>query len=87
MPDTDPVAALVAQFEALCRERGYWISIDGRVSEDVAAELLDRAAGTLRNWRANAGTSVPFFRHRGRVTYRLHDLAKHLEAGRVEEQE
>jgi hypothetical protein len=67
-----------------CLNNGYLVLPDGAVRESAAAAILGRAAGTLRNWRNGAGT-VPLYRHRGRVTYRLHDLAEHLESGRTDE--
>ena len=85
MPEVvDPVAALVAQFETLCIERGYWISVDGRVREPIAAELLNRASGTLRNWRSYGGASLHYYFHHGRVTYALRDLASYILAGRAD---
>ena len=83
LPDADPVGALAAQFEELCRERGHWISIDGRVTEPVAAELLERAPGTLRNWRSYGGASVRHYFHHGRITYALRDIAEYVVAGRA----
>ncbi|MGE0579655.1 hypothetical protein [Reyranella sp.] len=74
-----------AQLRAWCVEHGHFISPDDAVHEDVAALLLDRAPGTLANWRANGGAGVPFFRagRTGRVRYRLRDLAAHIDASRV----
>ncbi len=49
--------------------------------EDAAAAILDRSAGTLRNWRSSgAGSALPFYRsgRTGRVRYRLTDLAELL---------
>lgn len=73
-----------AQLERACRERGEWVSHDGRVFDDVAAEILGRTVGTLANWRSNGAAGVPFFRagRRGRVTYRLRDLAAYIESTR-----
>ncbi len=53
--------------------------------EDAAAAILDRSAGTLRNWRSSgAGSALPFYRsgRTGRVRYRLTDLAELLEVQR-----
>jgi predicted amidophosphoribosyltransferase len=63
--------------ERICRERGLPVTVDGRVSEAVAAEILGRAPDTLRNW-AYASAPVPFVKVRGRRTYRLQDLAAFL---------
>jgi hypothetical protein len=44
--ETDPVE----QLQAWCDATGKWYSPDLRVHEDVAAEILGRAPGTLKNW-------------------------------------
>lgn len=82
--NADDIDQTTAQLERACRERGQWVSHDGRVYDDVAAEILGRTVGTLANWRANGGAGVPFFRagRRGRVTYRLRDLAAYIESTR-----
>lgn len=69
-----PVDAL----ERACRERGLWVSLDGRVTEAVAAELVGRAPGTLRNW-ALGEQPLPFVRIRGSRTYRLTDIAAFMQ--------
>ncbi len=71
--------------ESAARAAGYSLSADGRVSEADAATLLGIATNTLRNWRI---TNAPIPFHRiggagGRVTYRLADLAEHIESGRA----
>src|SRR4029450_6372250 len=78
------VVDLVAQLERACRERDYWISADGRVSEFVAAQLLGRTSVTLRRWRVN-GAPLPFYRNAGRITYRLREIAEFLESGREDD--
>ena len=83
--EVDDVDQLVAQLQDWCERHNYWISADGRVREQTAAELLDRSCGTLRNWRNGCG-ELRFYRHRGRVTYALKDLATYLEAGRVDDE-
>lgn len=70
--------------EAAASTAGVPITADGRVSESDAAVLLGVAPLTLRNWRL---TTAPIPWHRiggpsGRVTYRLRDLAAHIEAAR-----
>ena len=82
----DPVAVCLATLRTAVADAGYPLSADGRVSESHAAALLGLAANTLRNWRA---TSAPIPWHRiggaaGRVTYRLADLAEHIERVREE---
>ena len=83
LPDHDPVA----QLRAWCEEHGHHVTPDGAVYEDAAAAILDRAPGTLRNWRGAGGGMVPFHRHgrTGRVRYRLSDLAELLAADRYDE--
>jgi hypothetical protein len=77
----------VAGLRRWCAAHGHHVTADGSVYEDVAAALLDRSPGTLRNWRsAGAGSMLPFTRHgrTGRVRYRLADLAELLEASRFD---
>lgn len=79
--DEDSIARCAEAFAIYCRERGYHVLPDGRVSEGVAAELLGIAEGTLANWRY-AGTAPKAIRmgSRGsRWSYRLLDLAEFLE--------
>lgn len=70
---------------ARCVDNGHFICADDAVHEDVAATLIDRAEGTLSNWRANGIAAIPFYRHgkTGRVRYRLADLATFLDAQKV----
>lgn len=77
----------MAELRAWCRENGHHVTADGSVYEGVAAEILDRSPGTLRNWRARGGGQLPYFRNgrTGRVRYRLSDLADVLDAGRFDE--
>jgi hypothetical protein len=84
MVTAERIEETAALLERACLERGQWVSHDGRVYDDVAAEILGRSVGTLANWRANGGARVPFFRagRRGRVTYRLRDLAEYIESTR-----
>lgn len=77
-------APLAGIFRAAATERNFPVTPDGRVSESHAAALLGVSPLTLRNWRL---THAPIPWHRiggrgGRVTYRLDDLAAHVEAGR-----
>lgn len=72
---------VVEQLRQWCAQNGHHLSPDGSVFEHVAAEILGRSPGTLRNWRS-AGSSLPYQRHgrTGRVRYRITDLAAMLEA-------
>lgn len=73
-PRPDPVELLRQQ----CFERGFPIFSIDRIREDAAAVLTGRAIGTLRNWRID-GEALPFIKTRGRVSYRLQDIADFLE--------
>lgn len=70
----------VQELEVACRERGLFVTVDGRVTEQVAADLLGRAPGTLANW-AYSDRPLPFVKVSGRRTYRLSDLAEFLRKG------
>jgi hypothetical protein len=51
-----------------CRSQGRWfVSGDGRVAKEVAAQVLDLAVGTLANRRAE-GSTPPHYRI-GQVIY------------------
>lgn len=72
----DPVEELRAE----CERAGLVVFAGDRVTEATAAHLLGRSPATLRNWRSGAGP-LPAVRTgagRGRVSYRLVDLALHL---------
>lgn len=43
---------IAARLEAVAKERKFFISADGRISEIHAAELIGMAAGTLKNMRS-----------------------------------
>jgi hypothetical protein len=85
---TDPAPAAVDpvdQLRAWCAERGHWVMEDGRVFEDVAAQILGLSAGTLRNRRSYGSGALPYHRSGGgRITYRLADLIAYRDAGDVE---
>lgn len=76
----DGLAELVAKLEQIARDAGCVVLRDGWVDERTAALLLERVPGTLRNWRA--GRQPLAYRRiggpRGRVTYNLQELARHL---------
>ena len=85
LSESDRVEACRAALEAACREAGAFITGDGRVGEEVAAQLLGLAVGTMANKRSE-GVSPPYYRigcNGHRVTYRLADLAAWVEATRV----
>ena len=78
----DPlIAATLRALELAVRTSGDPLTADGRVSELVAAALLNRSAATLRNWRS-CGDGPAFVKFgvdgAGRVSYRLADLAEYL---------
>lgn len=64
----------VELLEAWCTEHDRWIGPGGTVTEDVAAELVERSPHTLREWRAGA-QQLPFRRIAGGVRYLLWDIA------------
>ena len=67
---------------ASCREAGFVLSGDQRVSECVAAELLGISKGSLRNMRNTWGTAPKFYRtpvDGSRISYRISDLAEWIE--------
>lgn len=79
-------AATEAVLRTWVESCGHWLSPDGRVHAETAAEILGIAAATLRNQRC-FGESIPFYRQgaRGRVTYRIADLATHIERTRSDD--
>lgn len=74
----DALTERLQAFKQWCAENGRWVSADDRVNEDVAAELLGLAPGTLRNW-SYVDQPLPIVRVAKRRTYRLRDLAAFLE--------
>lgn len=77
----ESVADCFASLERAARAACMAITADGRISEADAATLIGVAPKTLRNWRSTSAP-IPWFRIAGRVTYRLADLAEHIEQGR-----
>ena len=75
----DRLAALVEALRLRIAERGLRSSADDMVPEAVAGELLGKAPGTLRNWRAGA-RPLEFIRRGGQVLYPLAALAAWLDA-------
>ena len=79
--DDDEPPCIVDQLKQACAEKDWPVFPGDRVSELVAAQLLGRALGTLRNWRSGS-RPLAFVRNgsgRGRVSYKLSDLAKFLD--------
>lgn len=63
---------------------GFWISADGRIGEADVAKLLGLTAGSLANKRRE-GTAPRAYELGGgrhRVTYRITDVARWIEAHR-----
>jgi len=83
VPEGDGIAAEVQRLRSWCVENARWVSPDGRVHADTAAEILGASMGTMRNWR-QAGTGPNFHRRgsRGPVTYSLQALAEYIESQR-----
>lgn len=73
-PDCGAARDPVGQLREWCRARGHWVGPDDRVPESVAALLLGRSSKTLANWRCDL-EGPPFLKIRGRIYYRLADLA------------
>lgn len=70
----------------VCRERNLPLFPGERCREDVAAILIGRSVGTLRNWRSLANelgeVGPKFYRSgvgRGRVFYSLQTIADFLD--------
>lgn len=76
LPPVDP-GDLLEDLKKACRERNYWISPDGRVRADVAADLIGLTPKTLSNWRQDAAR-LPHTMRAGRPLYALEDLANYL---------
>jgi hypothetical protein len=71
--------------ERAVKEAGKHLSGDGRVSEEVAGELLGFAPGSLKNKRSE-GKAPHHFQLGGpghKVTYSLYDLAVWIEKHRI----
>lgn len=66
-------ADAVAELRQWAESRGHVILPGDRVQEHVAAAMLGREPGTLRNWSYGA-RPMPFTVVRGRRTYRLADI-------------
>jgi len=77
--DPEPVIS-VESLREWCLKHGHGVFAIDRVSESVAAELLNRSPLTLRNWRSQGGPLrvIRSGAGRGRVSYSLADIAEHL---------
>lgn len=75
---------LVERFRKAIAERDVFVTVDERVSEGDAAELLGYAVGSLRNMRTAGGGPSFFNRPLGGFSksYRLEDLADWVERSR-----
>jgi hypothetical protein len=73
------ITAKAEELRADLESRGVSVGFDRepRVTEAVAADLLGRAVGTLRNWRYGA-SPLQHIQIGGRYYYRLKDIASLL---------
>ncbi len=67
-------AALAERLE----RAGKWVSLDGRISEPDAAELVGVSPRTFRNWR-DEGRGPVFVLVGRRLTFRIADLLRWLD--------
>lgn len=83
--DAEAVASTAKALNDAARRRGFWLSADERLGEADVADLLGLTAGSLANKRRE-GTAPRAYELGGgrhRVTYRLIDVARWIEAHRV----
>lgn len=78
MTGEDRIDACHAALVERCERDRRWVSGDGRVAAETAADLIGIAPATLRQWRYLLKGPRPY-RIGGRATYRLRDLAAWLE--------
>lgn len=71
---TDPIEQMSTRLQSACRDMGAFVTWDNFVSERIAASLLGREPGTLRNWRCGH-RPLRFRKLHGRVQYQLADIA------------
>ncbi|MGY0634392.1 helix-turn-helix transcriptional regulator [Luteimonas sp. A478] len=72
------------RLEAAAQDAGYWVSADGRVGETDVAAMIGLTPGSLAN-RRREGTAPMAYAIGGRghrVTYRIIDVARWIEAHR-----
>jgi len=79
----DRIEATAQVFRQWLKQNQMPVTPDERVNAQTAAQLLGVSEGHLRNLRSAHGGPA-HIKARGRVSYRLHDLAQWLEAGRCE---
>ena len=74
--ELDPVAPLIREYQETCERRSYVVR-GGKVSEGVAAKLLDIPKRTLANLRtSDKGPEFSYFPIQGsRYAYTLRELA------------
>jgi hypothetical protein len=68
----------VAELRTWCVERGHWVGPGDVVTEQVAAEMLHKAAHTLRDWRSN-GQPLAFLKTRAGVRYTLQAIVAFMQ--------
>lgn len=73
----DPVDEMLERLREACQVRGLFVTWDDHVTERIAAELLGREMGTLRNWRSQH-RPLKFRKLNGRIEYPLSELARML---------
>ncbi|MCR6661952.1 MAG: helix-turn-helix domain-containing protein [Luteimonas sp.] len=64
----------IEDLRAWCREKDHWVGPGGTVTPAIAAELMERSAETLRDWRGD-GRGPPFRKFGGVIRYTLADIA------------
>lgn len=74
--DESAIDDLIAAYRLHCSENGLRVLPGDRVGEDVAAQLLDVSAKTLRNWRSLRTGPQFIKRPNRRVSYRLDAIAQ-----------
>lgn len=78
------IAETAERLEAAALAAGYWVSADGRMGEGDVADMIGLTPGTLANKRRE-GTAPRAYELGGRghrVTYRIIDVARWIEAHR-----
>jgi hypothetical protein len=81
--DRERIETTLAALLAACEARSVPVTADGRVSEATTERLLGYCPGALRQARAEGRLPIPHYRLGRRVTYRLADIALHIERARV----
>lgn len=81
----DAIATYAVELRQLCAENGRHVAPApptdvGLVDESVAAWLVDRAVGTVRNWRMQH-SPLPYRVKGRRVRYALVDIARYMLEG------